>query len=148
MTATPPCVPSPPVLAAGRSASLKQWAVIGGILGTASLVLYFFDPARFGFYPRCPLHEFTGLACPGCGALRAVHQLLHGRIWAAFKFNPLLVSVLPFVLWQMGKRVVRDWQGLPTQDLFRDPRSPWLALGALIGFAVLRNLPFFPFPKV
>src|SRR3954447_20165 len=59
-------------------------------------VLYWFNPAQFGFYPRCALYETTGLLCPGCGSLRAIHQLLHGHLAAAFQLNALLVLGLPF----------------------------------------------------
>ena len=54
-------------------------------------VLYFFDPATAGFYPACLFRLVTGIPCPGCGSLRAMHQLLHGHFAAAFALNPLLV---------------------------------------------------------
>jgi hypothetical protein len=62
---------------------------------TAAVVLFVFNPATAGFYPFCPLHRLTGLLCPGCGALRAIHELLHGNVVAAFHLNALLVLSLP-----------------------------------------------------
>ena len=67
------------------------------ILGTAALaaaVLFFFDPATAGFYPPCLFKTFLGTQCPGCGSLRAVHQLLHGNFQQAWALNrPLLVAL-------------------------------------------------------
>ena len=124
------------------------WILVAALLAAACAVLYVFDPSRHAFYPRCPLHEWTGLACPGCGSLRAMHQLLHGHLRAAFAFNPLLVSILPFILWQMGERLYRGWRGKEPRELFPSAWSGWAAFVVVLGFAVLRNLPFFPFPKV
>ncbi|HEY3351145.1 MAG TPA: DUF2752 domain-containing protein [Thermoanaerobaculia bacterium] len=68
------------------------------ILGTAALagaVLFFFDPATAGFYPPCLFKTFLGAQCPGCGSLRAAHQLLHGNFAAAWGLNPTLMIVGP-----------------------------------------------------
>ncbi|MGA1236046.1 MAG: DUF2752 domain-containing protein [Limisphaerales bacterium] len=54
-------------------------------------ILYAFPPGDYGFYPQCGLHAWTGLHCPGCGSLRAVHHLTHGRVLAAAGSNALLV---------------------------------------------------------
>jgi len=64
---------------------------------TALVTLYFHDPAAAGFFPPCPFHYLTGLHCPGCGTLRATHQLLHGHPLAALDLNPLMVLSLPFL---------------------------------------------------
>ena len=63
----------------------------------AALVLFFFDPAQGGFYPRCQFHKLTGLNCPGCGSLRSLHHLTHGEFRAAFQSNPLLMMLLPWL---------------------------------------------------
>src|SRR5207302_5482362 len=64
---------------------LAGFGVVGGV------ILYVFDPVRFGFYPACTLYRTTGLFCPGCGSLRAMHQLLHGHLIEALRFNALCV---------------------------------------------------------
>ena len=40
------------------------------------VLLELFDPATSGVFPPCPLHYLTGWYCPGCGSLRAIHQLV------------------------------------------------------------------------
>jgi hypothetical protein len=105
-------------------------------------VLFFFDPSTAGFFPVCTLHEMTGLQCPGCGGLRAVHQLSHGHLAAAWRLNPLLVALLPVALWLGLREAVRvltgrEWPGLVTRPVFG-----WLLVGAALLFGILRNVPF------
>ena len=57
------------------------------VAGAAGLVLFCFDPRQYHFYPVCFFHQTTGLLCPGCGALRAGHQLLHGHLVSALCEN-------------------------------------------------------------
>jgi hypothetical protein len=104
------------------------------------LVLYFFDPATAGFYPVCPLHEATGLQCPGCGGLRALHQLTHGHLAAAWGLNPLAVLLPPVTLalslWEGARmRAGRPWIGQAAR-----PAYGWAAAAGLVLFGVLRNL--------
>lgn len=56
--------------------------------------LYFFDPARNGFFVPCLFFVVTGRKCPGCGAQRSIHQLLHGNFKDAFLLCPFLYFVL------------------------------------------------------
>ncbi len=61
-------------------------------------VLYRFPPAESRFYPACPIHQYTGLLCPGCGATRALALLLHGDVSHALQANALFVLLLPVLL--------------------------------------------------
>ena len=56
-------------------------------LGVA--MLYTFDPRNTDSYPVCPFLGLTGYHCPGCGTLRALHQLLHGNVIGALGYNPV-----------------------------------------------------------
>ncbi|WP_409414973.1 DUF2752 domain-containing protein [Epilithonimonas sp.] len=40
----------------------------------------------------------TGYDCAGCGIQRSFHSLLHFRLLEAFKFNPLFVISIPFLI--------------------------------------------------
>src|SRR5262249_54250436 len=105
-------------------------------------VLYRFDPARSGFYPRCLFHEWTGLSCPGCGSLRALHQLLHGRVAAAFALNPLLIAALPW----LGVAFLSDCGAIRRAG----PSSRWVwgMIGVILTFWLVRNLPVDPFRRL
>jgi hypothetical protein len=110
----------------------------------AGAVLFFFDPAKSGFYPGCPLHRLTGLNCPGCGGLRAVHELLHGNIAAAWRLNLLLVLSLPLAAALLIKRlfVSRSRKPQPT-GIENKPHFWVIFFVVLIVFGILRNVPLF-----
>jgi len=68
------------------------------VLLVAAIVLFFFDPATYGFYPPCVFRTIFGAACPGCGSLRAMHQLLRGNFAAAWALNPMLMIAGPLAV--------------------------------------------------
>lgn len=59
--------------------------------------MFMFNPIEYGWMPRCVFKSLTGLSCPGCGLLRAVHALLHGRVAEAVAYNYWLVLTAPYV---------------------------------------------------
>lgn len=125
-----------------RWAPLRNWpwALFG--FGTICVaILYQFNPAQFGFYPTCGLYRTTGLLCPGCGSLRAMHQLLHGHLFEALRFNALLICSLPLVsatgvLWLIRKSQRRPF-ALPLKPVWL-----WTGGAIVIVFSIARNLPF------
>ena len=135
----------PPVLsqpaAAGDSHAPAVVLTVGVLFAAlAALVLFCFDPRQYHFYPVCFFHQTTGLLCPGCGALRAMHQLLHGHLAAAFRFNPVLIASLPFVFWAGARFALQKARHQPLSLSLR-PAWLWLILAAVLVISVLRNLP-------
>jgi len=126
------------------NSSRVVWRVGGALTAlvvvVAGAMLFWFDPSEFHFYPVCFFHRTTGLLCPGCGGLRALHQLLHGHVAAAFRFNPMLVLSLPLAA---GLALRYGWQKAWRQPGWSGPRSGWLWLLLAVWLAVglLRNMP-------
>lgn len=133
----------PPVLSAPARQQPRPdrrylWMVaLPVLLGLA--VLWHFDPARYGLYPRCTFHEVTGWQCPGCGGLRATHALLHGRWGESWRYNPIPLLALPLLL---VSAATLGWYRLRGREV------PWnrvsvlvrIAMAALVLFGLLRNL--------
>lgn len=122
----------------------KLWwsPIVAAGAGVVFAVLFFFDPSHYGFYPTCWFHRLTGLDCPGCGGLRAVHQLLHLHFVAAFRDNALFVLSLPLLAIYLTVRFLR--KPLPASPGRRSGPWIWLGLGIflVVLFGVLRNLPY------
>jgi Protein of unknown function (DUF2752) len=118
--------------------------ILGGV-GLGLLVLYCFEPGKYPFYPFCPFHILTGLNCPACGSLRALHQLSHGNILAALHFNSLLIVSLPFLGIVLARKLSAQITGSPWRPIEQRPFLWWLFVGVFVGFGILRNLPFTPF---
>jgi len=132
------------LVASSKAARPTALAVSALLAAAVGLVLFCFDPRQYHFYPVCLFHRATGLLCPGCGALRALHQLLHGHLAAAFRFNPMLVVSLPLLLWFGAKYALHQTKNQPVTIGAR-PFWLWLALGVVLVVSVLRNLPGSPF---
>lgn len=122
-----------------RAVGLGALAVVGAGL----VYLYAFDPNQPGHFPACPTRSTFGVDCPGCGAARCLHALLHGDIGRAFDHNLLLVTVLPLIV---GYTAYWAW-GLFVRPVRHD-RAPmavvWGFLAIALVFAVARNLPWEP----
>jgi len=103
-------------------------------IGLFLIVLFLFNPATHRFFPPCPVHYLTGLHCPGCGSLRAMHNLLHGHLVEAMSLNPLMVVSIPIValMFLNPSWIYRKW-------------VPWTAMAVLIGYGIIRNAPLWPF---
>lgn len=110
----------------------------------ASVVLHLRDPHAQGSYGFCPWLLVTGTDCPGCGGLRAVHDLTRGDLAAAFSSNALFVGSIPLVavLWL---RWARDrWRGVRRRvDARRGTRAALVFSAVVLVFWVVRNLPWF-----
>ena len=126
---------------AGREARLFSALFAVAMTGVV-LVLAAADPSSTRFFPFCVLYRCTGLLCPGCGAARAMHALAHGDLAAALRLNPLLVVLgPPFAVW-VALHAVRAATGWSLK-VSGFPTAAMVAVAAvLVGFAVLRNLPW------
>ena len=97
------------------------------------------SPHASGSYGSCPFRALTGLWCPGCGGLRAVHDLMTFDVAAAWGMNALLVLALPVLaaLWAQWLR--HAWLGRPFAVV---TARGAVVLGVVLAvFTLLRNLP-------
>lgn len=125
----------------------RQRALVGpGLVAAAGaaavLLLHVRDPHVPGAYGFCPFYLVTGWWCPGCGGLRAVHELTDGRLTAALGENAVVLVAVAVAVLVWLRRVVGIWRG--QADLARPP-SPRtvVAIAAIcVGFAVVRNTPW------
>lgn len=133
---------APPVTTVPRGYG-KIYLLAGTVaVVVVTAVMFFFNPAEHGFFPRCFFRMVTGWDCPGCGGLRATHQLLHGQVRAAFVLNPLLVVASPFVVYFTARPWVERFAGIKLPQPFKSTVWIWIAAIVVVGFGLLRNLPW------
>lgn len=132
----PPHHPPPPL-------ARRLVAPLGTFAGVAAAFAYVgaVDPNEPGHYPVCPLLQYTGLYCPGCGGLRSAYAFIHGDFATALGANAMAVAgylafAVLMVFW-----LVKAVRGI-RMDI-NIPPSAWWAIGtAGAVFSIVRNLPF------
>jgi hypothetical protein len=112
-----------------------------GLVTLAVAVLRVFNPATTWFFPPCPLRALTGYLCPGCGTLRALHELLNGHVAAAFKLNPLMMLLLPYVGYSGASSALETVFGRALPRVFIRPAYIWALLVIILLYWILRNTP-------
>jgi hypothetical protein len=116
------------------------WAAVAVAASAGTVVLFAFDPATSPLFPPCVFHALSGLHCPGCGSLRALHALLHGDIARAVACNPLTIAASPFLVAGVVRESRRILAG--RDAAWRVPAwAIYAVLVLLLGFGVARNLP-------
>jgi hypothetical protein len=109
-----------------------------GLVGAA--FLYHFSPQEYSFYPRCPFYALTHHYCPGCGATRAVAELLHGHVAAALHFNAAVTLLMPVLIWYFA----RMYWAAARENRIEWPQVPewsWrAALAFVLIYAVVRDI--------
>jgi len=121
-----------------------NWTLRLGLLGALVFIYGFFNPYQYAFFPKCPFHTFTGLKCPGCGSQRALHDLLHFDMGAAFQENQLMVLSIPYII--TGFIFDRTNSSNPNFLKWRrrlfGKTAIFIVLFVVIAFWILRNINF------
>lgn len=132
----------PPKLAEQKGRHRPAFLFAALALACGLAILFYFKPGHHAFYPACHFHSLTGLHCPGCGSLRALHELTHGNLIEAARLNALLLLCLAGVAWLALRFALANLRrqrftfSVPTAWL-------WAFLSVAVAFGVLRNLPGF-----
>ena len=134
-------------VSADRTRQLSIAAMAWLAIAAGAVFLFFFNPAAPAnqWFPKCPFLLLTGYQCPGCGSTRACYQLLHLHPIAAFKFNPLMMLTLPFIVYGFLGFTRSAITGKPQRRVFIPPFYMWSWLILMIFFWIFRNTPWYPF---
>jgi hypothetical protein len=137
-------VTATPLTTLSRVRAAREPLVVAAVAVIGTMYVAAVDPNQAGHYPTCPFRYLTGYACPGCGSLRAVHDLATGHPLDALHRNPLTVLLVPVAVVALLAWIRREVRGRP-----RTWTIPvwlgWTVIMALVAFALLRNLPGFGF---
>lgn len=110
------------------------------VLAVVAVIVYFvIDPAKYHFFPRCPILALTGFKCPGCGSQRVLHALLHGDLRQAAHYNAFLLAAIPVI----AVYLINDYTKFHSRSLDNILNHPItiVFLGVLtMAWWVLRNI--------
>jgi hypothetical protein len=146
-TGTP--APAPPSRRTRVPAAARGPLATGAVVLAATAFVGLVDPNEPGHYPLCPTKYLTGVDCPGCGGLRATHDLVRGDVVGALDHNAAVVLlVLPGLVLLWAAWLVRSWRGEQAAPTALDRAAAWLTsrrvllvLGILVlAFTVARNI--------
>ncbi|PWD49601.1 DUF2752 domain-containing protein [Serinibacter arcticus] len=129
-----------PRTARSRPASFLRPGAVLVAAGAALTVLAVRDPLTPGHYPTCPFLSLTGLACPGCGSMRALYHLTQGDVAAMWAYNPLAVLAVVLLAGIWVAWVVRLVRGRERTRV----APAWLLLtfaAGVLAYGVARNVP-------
>ena len=136
----------PSAVAAPRRWGLRIVVVLlaAVVIPVGASVLYTFSPLEASFYPGCTFFKLTGLHCPGCGATRCVHSLLHGDIEQAFAWNPLFLLLLPLLAYGIARLAYEIWTGRRAIR-YNLPGAAVKSIAVVLTvFWIARNIPVYP----
>ena len=128
-------------------APLWRWRFVA--LGLTALpllaLLYIRSPDEGSLFPPCLFFTLINLHCPGCGTLRALHQLLNGDLLTALRHNLYAVLALPVIGYAYLRALLLSVSGIRLPVLAISPTVTWGLLIAIVAFWILRNVPVYPF---
>lgn len=121
------------------------WAIpLAALMLLGIYLLRTYDPNIAGNpFMACVFNKLTGFYCPGCGLTRAMHALVHFDLPRAIRMNAFFILSTPLV----ALLVWRVYRPLPSvlEAAIKPLANPWPWVIAVPMFAVLRNLPWYPF---
>jgi len=123
-----------------RVRRLARPGLVAGVAALGTAYVAAVDPNHPGHYPLCPTYALIGIYCPGCGMLRATHDLAHLDLAGAFARNPLAVPIYLGLAWLFVRWSMARWRGEQLQ--WHPPR--WFPAAIVVGFVlwtVARNIP-------
>lgn len=110
-------------------------------VGVSCTAVWLSVSPRDGLLPECLVHQLTGLLCPGCGAVRAVWDALHGDLVSAARSHLLIVSIGPVWIIAGAIWIVRRWRGkdISVSEAWTTIAVILLTLVLFTAFTIARN---------
>lgn len=123
-----------------RAANILRGAAPLAMVIAAAALLLRFPPAKYSFYPQCPIYRYLHIQCPGCGTTRALAALLHGHVGEALRLNALTTFLIPPAAIYAAFCYRRFLQRKPIHLPQPAPSALYITLAIAVVFTIVRNL--------
>jgi len=104
------------------------------------LLTYILLGSVFHIYIFCPINEFTGLHCPGCGITRMLLSILKLDFYQAFRYNPLLFVMFPFFIFLLIDEIISEFKNKKSILKKIPNKYTYTFIFVLILYGILRNI--------
>ena len=104
------------------------------------LLIYLLISKKFHLYIPCYIHEITGLYCPGCGITRMLISILNLDFYKAFRYNPFLFILSPFVIFLYIENIYAIIKNKTPLYKKIDNRIWIILIIALLIYGIVRNI--------
>ncbi len=104
------------------------------------LLAYILLGSVFHIYIFCPINEFTGLHCPGCGITRMLLSILKLDFYQAFRYNPLLFVMFPFFIFLLIDEIISEFKNKKSILKKIPNKYTYTFIFVLILYGILRNI--------
>lgn len=94
----------------------------------------------FHLHISCPFLTVTGYYCPGCGLTRLCIALLHGEVYQAFRYNPIIFFIVHYLITVYILNIRNEEKVRKVTD-----QANLVVLIIVILYGVLRNTQTFAF---
>ncbi len=93
---------------------------------------------------ECPIYKIFHLYCPGCGITRAIISITKFNFYQAFRYNPFVVILLPFIFIYIFYTIYIYLFDKQNKIIKKIPSSIYYVLIILlIIYGILRNINMF-----
>ena len=105
-----------------------------------SFIIYLYLNKRFSFYIPCIFHKITHFYCPGCGITRMILSILKLDLYQAFRYNPLLFIMMPFII---TYEIIYYINWIQDKKITISKKIWYILLIITIIYTILRNINMF-----
>ncbi len=109
------------------------------------LLIYILVGEKIKFYIPCPIKSLTGFYCPGCGITRMILSILKGDLYQAFRYNPLVFILMPFIIFYFLEINISKLYNKKSICKKVPDYIFYIIIAVLVVYGILRNIDIFSY---
>jgi len=116
------------------------------LIAIVLLEIYYYLHIEYNLTIPCLFYKISGFYCPGCGVTRMLFSIINLDLYQAFRYNPLIFTMLPFVIIYIIDTCIKWLNNKNNYMYLKINNKTWIiVLIITISFGVLRNISIFKF---